>query len=530
MSYNYFVMDSEEAEYATFKEKVRKNVYIDNLSPQVTEAVLRTALNQFGIVEKVQFIPNCIEPRNIPRCALVEMENSKQAKQIVSEMGNFPFMMSGMPRPVRARAAEMEMFEDHPRKPGRKIKFHWLDPQDPDFKVAKELKLQTRKHAAESSFALKVTCVAKLAISTSNWKDQIEIIVTKLFKQYRVKSNLDQKCNVPNLKGMAPWSINAWGWGCASSKISSLKPPRCKQFFWGRSIQGKALGLIETPASGRWDWSFRLEKKLANKQAETLKANYEKYELIEGVLNDGSANRLARHYNMKSLKKPPLARERKEEEEESRSPKDSRIPFQAYSYFVMDSEEAEYAAFEEKVRRNVYIDNLSPQVTEAVLRTALNQFGNVEKVQFIPNYTEPRNIPRCALVEMENSKQAKQIVSEMVNFPFMMSGMPRPVRARAAEMEMFDDHPRKPGRKIKFHWLDPQDPDFTVAKELKLLTRKHAAESSFALKVQLAQEEKLANKQAETLKANYEKYELIEGVLNDGSANRLARHYSMKSL
>ncbi|GMP55486.1 hypothetical protein CsSME_00020293 [Camellia sinensis var. sinensis] len=196
----------------------------------------------------------------------------------------------------------------------------------------------------------------------------------------------------------------------------------------------------------------------------------------------------------------------------------------------MDSEEAEYAAFEEKVRRNVYIDNLSPQVTEAVLRTALNQFGNVEKVQFIPNYTEPRSIPRCALVEMENSKQAKQIVSEMGNFPFMMSGMPRPVRARAAEMEMFDDHPRKPGRKIKFRWLDPQDPDFKVAKELKLLTRKHAAESSFVLKVQLAQEEKLANQQAETLKANYEKYELIEGVLNDGSANRLARHYNMKSL
>ncbi|CAL5394989.1 unnamed protein product [Camellia sinensis] len=419
-------MDSEEAEYAAFEEKVRRNVYIDNLSPQVTEAVLRTALNQFGNVEKVQFIPNYTEPRNIPCCALVEMENSKQAKQIVSEMGNFPFMMSGMPRPVRARAAEMEMFDDHPRKPGRKIKFHWLDPQDPDFKVAKELKLLTRKHAAESSFALKV--------------------------------------------------------------------------------------------------QLAQEEKLANKQAETLKANYEKYELIEGVLNDGSANRLARHYNMKSFNGGGSERRRR------RRAKARRIREFLFSYFVMDSEEAEYAAFEEKVRRNVYIDNLSPQVTEAVLRTALNQFGNVEKVQFIPNYTEPRSIPRCALVEMENSKQAKQIVSEMGNFPFMMSGMPRPVRARAAEMEMFDDHPRKPGRKIKFRWLDPQDPDFKVAKELKLLTRKHAAESSFVLKVQLAQEEKLANQQAETLKANYEKYELIEGVLNDGSANRLARHYNMKSL
>ncbi|THG20635.1 hypothetical protein TEA_007510 [Camellia sinensis var. sinensis] len=155
----------------------------------------------------------------------------------------------------------------------------------------------------------------------------------------------------------------------------------------------------------------------------------------------------------------------------------------SYSYFFMDSEEAEYAAFKKKVRRNVYIDNLSPQVTEAVLRTTLNQFGNVEKVQFIPNYTESRSIPRCAFVEMENSKQAKQIVSEMGNFPFMMSGMPRPIWARAVEMEMFDDHPRKPGRKIKFCWLDPQDPDFKVAKELKLLTRKHAAESSFVLKL-----------------------------------------------
>ncbi|CAL5439946.1 unnamed protein product [Camellia sinensis] len=47
----------------------------------------------------------------------------------------------------------------------------------------------------------------------------------------------------------------------------------------------------------------------------------------------------------------------------------------------MDSAEAEYAAFEEKVRRTVSIDNLSPQVTEAVLKTALNQSGNVDKVQ-----------------------------------------------------------------------------------------------------------------------------------------------------
>uniref|UniRef100_A0A5B7CBT4 RRM domain-containing protein n=1 Tax=Davidia involucrata TaxID=16924 RepID=A0A5B7CBT4_DAVIN len=191
------------------------------------------------------------------------------------------------------------------------------------------------------------------------------------------------------------------------------------------------------------------------------------------------------------------------------------------------SAEAEYAAFEEKVKRTVYLDNLSPQVTEAVLKAALNQFGNVTSVQLIPNYTEPKNIPRCALVEMENSKQAREIVLEMANSPFMMSGQPRPIRARAAEVEMFDDRPRKPGRKIHCRWLDPKDPDFEAAKKLKHLTRKHAAEASFMLQHQLTEEERLANQQAETLKANYKKYDLIESVLADGTANRLARRYNM---
>ncbi|KAL6970625.1 hypothetical protein U1Q18_030319 [Sarracenia purpurea var. burkii] len=195
----------------------------------------------------------------------------------------------------------------------------------------------------------------------------------------------------------------------------------------------------------------------------------------------------------------------------------------------MDSSEAEYAAFEEKVRRTVYVDNLSPQVTESVLRTAFNQFGYVDNVQFIPNYTELKSIPRCALVEMQNSKQAEQIVVEIGNLPFMMSGMPRPIRARAADMEMFDERPKKPGRKIYCRWLDPEDSNFQVAKKLKHLTRKHAAEASFLLNHQQEEEEKLASQQDETLKANYKKFDLIEGVLNDGTADRLARRYDMKN-
>lgn len=145
--------------------------------------------------------------------------------------------------------------------------------------------------------------------------------------------------------------------------------------------------------------------------------------------------------------------------------------------------EVKYAAFEEKVRRTVYIDNLSPHATESALRTALDQFGNVKNIWFIPNYTEPRNIPHCALVEMEKLKQAEAIISEMSQFHFMISGMPRPVRARPAEVEMFGSHPTKPGRRIHFHWLDPNDHDFEVAKKLKRLKRIHASETSSLLKV-----------------------------------------------
>lgn len=145
--------------------------------------------------------------------------------------------------------------------------------------------------------------------------------------------------------------------------------------------------------------------------------------------------------------------------------------------------QADYAAFEEKVKRTVYLDNLSPKVTEAVVKMALNQFGTVKSVQFIQNYVEPRNIPQFALVEMENSRQAKAVVSEISQFPFMMSGMPRPVRARPAEVEMFDGHPIKPGRRIQCRWLEASDPDFKIATEIKRLTWKHAAEVAFLLKV-----------------------------------------------
>ncbi|CAL0318813.1 unnamed protein product [Lupinus luteus] len=194
----------------------------------------------------------------------------------------------------------------------------------------------------------------------------------------------------------------------------------------------------------------------------------------------------------------------------------------------MGSTSEKYAAFKEKVRRTVYFDNLSPQVTESVLRTALEQFAIVKTVKFIPNYIGPSNLPQCALVELDSVKKAEEVILMIRQYPFMMSGMPRPVRARHAEEEMFDDRPIDPDRKIQCTWLDPSDPDFEVAMELKRLACKHAAEISFMHRLQLLEEEKLAQQQTETLKVHYKKFKMIEDITMDGTARRLAREYDMR--
>ncbi|KAL9275485.1 ASI1-immunoprecipitated protein 1-like protein [Drosera capensis] len=184
-----------------------------------------------------------------------------------------------------------------------------------------------------------------------------------------------------------------------------------------------------------------------------------------------------------------------------------------------------YDEFLARVKRTIYLDNLSPQVTETVIKTAVAQFGTATKVQFIPNYLELSNPACCALVELENEVQAKSVVEVLASFAFMMLGMPRPVRARPAEVEMFVDRPVRPGRKIHLYWVDPSNPDFEVAQKLKDLTKKHYAEASYLLKLQLEEEEKLSKQQAETLKTSHQKYEMIDTILGDGTAKRLADHY-----
>ena len=107
----------------------------------------------------------------------------------------------------------------------------------------------------------------------------------------------------------------------------------------------------------------------------------------------------------------------------------------------------EYATFENKVKHSVYIDNLSQLAKESVTKATFDQFGNVILVKLILTYLELKGMGRAALVVMKNAYEARTIISEIGNSPFVISGMPRPVRARAAVVEMFDNLPRKPDRR-----------------------------------------------------------------------------------
>jgi hypothetical protein len=136
-----------------------------------------------------------------------------------------------------------------------------------------------------------------------------------------------------------------------------------------------------------------------------------------------------------------------------------------------------YKEFEKQVKRTVYLDNLSCLATDGVITTALNQFGSVKHVSFLTNYTVPFDIPKSALVEMETEKDADSVVKILDEFPFMISGMPRPVRAKHATAEMFNDRPCKPGIKLEFRWVGPTDPDYHNVRKFKFLSKRHELEN-----------------------------------------------------
>uniref|UniRef100_A0ACD5V1X9 Uncharacterized protein n=2 Tax=Avena sativa TaxID=4498 RepID=A0ACD5V1X9_AVESA len=189
--------------------------------------------------------------------------------------------------------------------------------------------------------------------------------------------------------------------------------------------------------------------------------------------------------------------------------------------------EKEYADFEARVKRTIYIDHLSPLVTSQVIKAALSQCASVASVEFIVNYTIQYDIPAAALVELEDESQAKAAVDLMRDFPFIIGGMPRPVRAMHAKPEMFRDRPSWPGLKMEIHWVTEGDPEYDGMNKLKRLAKRQDAENMALVKNQLEEEKELAMQQQESLDESYKKYNMLEDIVRNGKIDNLARHYDM---
>ncbi|WVZ62581.1 hypothetical protein U9M48_012317 [Paspalum notatum var. saurae] len=187
----------------------------------------------------------------------------------------------------------------------------------------------------------------------------------------------------------------------------------------------------------------------------------------------------------------------------------------------------EYKEFEDKVKRTIYLDSLSLQATDAVIKTALNQFGNVRNVNFLTNYTVPFTIPQSALVEMETEQEAVSLVNLLDEFPFMIAGMPRPVSAKHATVEMFSDRPWKPGRKLEFRWVRPTDPDYHDVRKFKLMCKRHEVENLALIKNQLQQEALLAKHQQDNLNCQYSKLDSMDSIILSGCVDRLTNIYNL---
>ncbi|CAM0952812.1 unnamed protein product [Alopecurus aequalis] len=187
--------------------------------------------------------------------------------------------------------------------------------------------------------------------------------------------------------------------------------------------------------------------------------------------------------------------------------------------------EKDYADFEARVKRTIYIDQLCPLVTSQVIKAGLAQCANVVSTEFVVNYTIPYDIPAAVLVELDDESQAKAAVDLMNDFPFIIDGMPRPVRAIYAKPEMFPDRPSRPGLKMEISWVQQGDPEYDGMTKLKGLAERQEAENMVLIKTELEEEMVLAMQQQETLNANYKKYDMLEDIMQNGNIKNLAYHY-----
>ncbi|KAJ7538936.1 hypothetical protein O6H91_11G089800 [Diphasiastrum complanatum] len=183
--------------------------------------------------------------------------------------------------------------------------------------------------------------------------------------------------------------------------------------------------------------------------------------------------------------------------------------------------------FKNKVKCSVFLYDLAPTVSKAVVLTALGQFGNVVDVEIIKNYLDPKQAPVRALVEMETPAQARSVLNQMKDFLFMMGGMPRPVKAIPATEALLSDCPLPKKRlKLEPRILKKTDPGGALAFEWRDLAQRHLAEVELLTKCQKEAEEKLATEQEEQLSVYYKALKRVYDAYDSGAVQKMRDSYS----
>eukprot|EP00250_Pteridium_aquilinum_P027597 c3528_g1_i1 orf=628-1275(+) len=191
---------------------------------------------------------------------------------------------------------------------------------------------------------------------------------------------------------------------------------------------------------------------------------------------------------------------------------------------------SEFQKFEDKVKRCLMLEDVTPQVNIPMVQTALGQFGTVISVDILNDPLDSKHAAKRVIVEMKTPREAAHAVKEIHEHPFMIKGVPRPVRALAAVSTMFPDRPQKPnsGAKRTCEWVKPGDPDWDKYNEFKQLAKRHAQETAFLMETMRKEEEKLAQEQEEKVKENIKKLDEIHALIRDKTIQRLSRHYGVK--
>ena len=76
------VQSSEGERQSAFLARVQRTIFVDELPPSVTDEVLKSAFQQFGVVLSVHICKEILEPSKSAGCAFVEVASSELAHKV----------------------------------------------------------------------------------------------------------------------------------------------------------------------------------------------------------------------------------------------------------------------------------------------------------------------------------------------------------------------------------------------------------------------------------------------------------------